>query len=647
MKKFLVALLFLAAPAFAQQKFSLYDRARMQGTAGICAKGGMTVSNDAYGNMVCVAPGTSTYVWTSNGAGSLPSWQAPGAGSGTVTTVGNGTIGSLFSVSWATATTTPAMSLDLAAQTGNCVIASPSGGGSGVPTCRSLVANDIPSLSGAIITSGTVAAARLGLATGDAGSGGTSGAVPAPGVGDATKVLSGAMTYVANGSGTVSSIATTAPIGGGTITTTGTITVADCVASGVSHARGTVPDPGASAGTSKFLREDCSFAVPPGSSVAYSGSLWMLPDPNFTVQASYERMTLGVAPPGYVQLLAEKTFLQTHANAISTPPEGWTWTNTTNLTSADTNSSLAGALHVVHNASSTDNLYTSTDTSPRLTRARDASPDGVEIVARMKETKHTGNWYACVGFIETARPTYNCKIGLVTGTQGVNMWFNNSSGTAAAGTQVNLTDQQVNTDGIWVRLVKSGQSCSGFYSTAVQTTPPTSWTQVQIAAGYVFGGEGAALSEVLVFTRDGTGSTGTITADIMYLDSTPTTTRFGVLAADAGMGADGYDSSGPVLVPIAGFDLGASTATVNDTDVQAALTEITNTRPFDAAAWTFSASRGASSPVSCGGGTYAAAASVSVGGTGRYFSLCGKATSTARIQQGSIAVERLRIPFHP
>lgn len=57
-------------------------------------------------------------------------------------------------------------------------------------------------LDGALITSGTVAAARLGLMTGDAGSGGTSGAVPAPGVGDATKFFNGAGGYSAP-SGTV------------------------------------------------------------------------------------------------------------------------------------------------------------------------------------------------------------------------------------------------------------------------------------------------------------------------------------------------------------------------------------------------------------------------------------------------------------
>ena len=49
----------------------------------------------------------------------------------------------------------------------------------------------------------------------------------------------------------------------------GTDTVAltnlsDFVASGVSHARGIVPDPGAVAGTTKFLREDATWQIPAG-----------------------------------------------------------------------------------------------------------------------------------------------------------------------------------------------------------------------------------------------------------------------------------------------------------------------------------------------------------------------------------------------
>src|SRR6185436_922112 len=63
-----------------------------------------------------------------------------GGGSvGTVTDVGNGTIGPLLAASWATATTTPRLSLNLVAQAANCVIAGPATGAAAVPTCRSLV----------------------------------------------------------------------------------------------------------------------------------------------------------------------------------------------------------------------------------------------------------------------------------------------------------------------------------------------------------------------------------------------------------------------------------------------------------------------------------------------------------------------------
>lgn len=64
---------------------------------------------------------------------------------------------------------------------------------------------------------------------------------------------------------TTRNVNTTAPVtGGGDLSADRTIAVSDFVASGVGHARGTVPDPGASAGTTRFLREDATFAVPAG-----------------------------------------------------------------------------------------------------------------------------------------------------------------------------------------------------------------------------------------------------------------------------------------------------------------------------------------------------------------------------------------------
>lgn len=58
-------------------------------------------------------------------------------------------------------------------------------------------------------------------------------------------------------------ISTTAPLtGGGDLSANRTLGASVFVASGGSHASGIVPDPGPSAGSTKFLREDASFNVP-------------------------------------------------------------------------------------------------------------------------------------------------------------------------------------------------------------------------------------------------------------------------------------------------------------------------------------------------------------------------------------------------
>jgi hypothetical protein len=67
-----------------------------------------------------------------------------------VTSFSSGNLAPLFSTSVANATSTPALSFSLTSQAANLVFASPNGA-SGAPTFRSLVANDIPSLTGAYI----------------------------------------------------------------------------------------------------------------------------------------------------------------------------------------------------------------------------------------------------------------------------------------------------------------------------------------------------------------------------------------------------------------------------------------------------------------------------------------------------------------
>ena len=66
------------------------------------------------------------------------------------------------------------------------------------------------------------------------------------------------------GGGTVTSIVASAPLTGGTITTTGTLGINVFGASGTSHSTGAVPDPGSSAGTTRYLREDATWQTPAG-----------------------------------------------------------------------------------------------------------------------------------------------------------------------------------------------------------------------------------------------------------------------------------------------------------------------------------------------------------------------------------------------
>ncbi len=103
---------------------------------------------------------------------------------------------------------------------------------------------------------------------------GTKGLVPDGLATDNVKFLRGDGTWATVTSG-VSAVNTRS----GSVTLVGT-DIPAFVASGGSHAPGAVPDPGASAGTTKFLREDASWAIPPVF-IASGGShaVGYVPDP--------------------------------------------------------------------------------------------------------------------------------------------------------------------------------------------------------------------------------------------------------------------------------------------------------------------------------------------------------------------------------
>jgi hypothetical protein len=82
---------------------------------------------------------------------------------GTVTSVGLSTPGVFYSVTGSPVTNSGTLALNLINQSANCVFAGPSSGVAAAPSCRALVAADIPSLDTAKLTTGLLAAARGGF----------------------------------------------------------------------------------------------------------------------------------------------------------------------------------------------------------------------------------------------------------------------------------------------------------------------------------------------------------------------------------------------------------------------------------------------------------------------------------------------------
>lgn len=119
--------------------------------AGACKVDGSDCSVKTLNSLagdVTLAAGSNVTITPS---GNTLTVASTAGGSGTVTSVGNGTVSALFTASWATPTTTPAFSFAFANQAGTgsagCFFGSPAGGSSGAITCRVLVANDVPTLN--------------------------------------------------------------------------------------------------------------------------------------------------------------------------------------------------------------------------------------------------------------------------------------------------------------------------------------------------------------------------------------------------------------------------------------------------------------------------------------------------------------------
>lgn len=373
----------------------------------------------------------------------------------------------------------------------------------------------------------------------------------------------------------------------------------------------------------------------------YSGSLWLFADPNFSVGTSYERVNYLHGGLGLVQLAPGRTFSEVIADAKTTVPggsSGWAWAGTTaNLASADSNTTTANAIRLAHNGSSTDDFYGATLTSPRLYRSYEYGAE-IDVVVRMKFDITAATSAAFFYIADALNNNTHVRMYLSNNVVG-NQWDNGGSATNGSTTAIDY-----HTNPVWLRMRRTARGTSTYYSTANQATPPTSWSLLQniVTIGAV--GETTACNIGFGISR-ASSTAGNL--DVYYFDDTTAIWRsWGhTNPSDSYAAASGFDNSSPILTLVSGYDLGSSGATVTDADVQAALTEITNPRALDTAAWTYSVTRGSSAPVSPV--SYASSGSVSVSNSGRYISVAAKAASTNRAQPGSINTAAFRIPYVP
>ena len=199
----------------------------MTSTSDHSATNWMVFYSNGSGQIIELGLGGSGTVLKSNGVADAPTWQTDNNTGGTVTSVGLSMPGQ-FTVSNSPVTGSGTLTAAWNSQPANYVFAAPNGV-AGIPTFRALVAADIPVLAYDNYSSWTL------QGSGANGSNVTSGTIiNFTGTGATTVTKAGNTVTISstdnNSGGTVTSVATGTGLTGGTITGTGTISMANMAA---------------------------------------------------------------------------------------------------------------------------------------------------------------------------------------------------------------------------------------------------------------------------------------------------------------------------------------------------------------------------------------------------------------------------------
>lgn len=190
--------------------------------------------------------------------------------------------------------------------------------------------------------------------------------------------------------------------------------------------------------------------------------------------AQYEAVTTPLPAPTAFRLGQGNTFPNARTVGLASPEYGWTWLNQSNLSSANENTTTAGAVHGVMTAANTD-WSNATQTNPyRYVLAQWDTHSAFEMVGRFYCNGNAS--YESVGLClcSDAFPTtywYKIMTGYISTGIGVHAYNGNTSFTTAT-----ITSGQRDA-GVWLRiLVTPSNDVYMFYSTSASSTPPSSWT---------------------------------------------------------------------------------------------------------------------------------------------------------------------------
>jgi hypothetical protein len=357
---------------------------------------------------------------------------------------------------------------------------------------------------------------------------------------------------------------------------------------------------------------------------------YVLADPFPTLATGIERHK------GYLRLAEQPTFLGSSVNDIASPSPGWTYANSSKLTAGTRN---AGKLTWTHNAFT--NSQASSGTAPFRYRTYRPSHLPARWITRVRHDCNAN--YEFAGLLITQDASPSTVAGIATGYNGGGYFV----GGAGAG-DVNVGSTAVVTDGVWLMASLMGGYVTTHYSLATGSTPSTTSSDwVAFATGYAF--TYGSLIRVGMYADNGNLG-GANTIDFFYWSDSYAYNEGGPVAPPGG-GGSGFDATGAVQVLVTSADLGSSSAALTDANVRAALQQVENQLPGDAATITWSVTR-ASSANPAAATTYQSSSAINVktGGsdtstsTGRYLAVRCKITSNGT-QRGSVSLMDLRIPF--